>query len=31
MMTVGAIERKRSELVVKGKLFGTMPLSATQA
>ena len=28
MMTVSAIEREGSELVVKGKLFGTMPLSA---
>lgn len=28
MMTVSAIERDGAELLVKGKLFGTMPLSA---
>jgi hypothetical protein len=28
MMTVTAIEREGSTLVVKGKLFGTMPLTA---
>ncbi len=28
MMTVTAIEREGSMLVVKGKLFGTMPLTA---
>jgi hypothetical protein len=28
MMTVSAIERDGPELLVKGKLFGTMPLSA---
>ena len=28
MMTVTAIERDGSTLVVKGKLFGTMPLTA---
>jgi hypothetical protein len=28
MMTVSAIERQGSELVIKGRLFGTMPLSA---
>ena len=28
MMTVSAIERDGGELLVKGKIFGTMPLSA---
>jgi hypothetical protein len=28
MMTVNSIEREGSTLVVKGKLFGTMPLTA---
>ena len=28
MMTVSSIERDGAELLVKGKLFGTMPLSA---
>jgi hypothetical protein len=28
MMTVTAIEREGSMLVVKGKIFGTMPLTA---
>jgi len=28
MMTVSSIERDGSSLVVKGKLFGTMPLTA---
>lgn len=28
MMTVTAIEREGSTLVVRGKLFGTMPLTA---
>jgi len=28
MMTVSAIERDGSTLVIKGKLFGTMPLTA---
>jgi hypothetical protein len=28
MMTVNSIERDGSTLVVKGKLFGTMPLTA---
>jgi hypothetical protein len=28
MMTVSSIEREGSTLVVKGKLFGTMPLTA---
>lgn len=28
MMTVTAIERNGSDLVIKGKLFGTMPLTA---
>jgi len=28
MMTVSSIEREGSALVVKGKLFGTMPLTA---
>ena len=28
MMTVSAIERDGAELLVKGKIFGTMPLSA---
>jgi hypothetical protein len=28
MMTVSTIERDGVELLVKGKLFGTMPLSA---
>ena len=28
MMTVSALERDGSTLVVKGKLFGTMPLTA---
>jgi hypothetical protein len=28
MMTVTSIDRDGSDLVIKGKLFGTMPLSA---
>src|SRR5581483_2951845 len=28
MMTVNSIERDGSQLVIKGKLFGTMPLTA---
>jgi hypothetical protein len=28
MMTVSAIERDGAELLVKGKIFGTMPLTA---
>jgi hypothetical protein len=28
MMTVSAIERDGGELLVKGKIFGTMPLTA---
>ena len=28
LMTVTAIERQGSELVVKGKIFGTMPMTA---
>ena len=28
MMTVSSIERDGSDLVIKGKLFGTMPLTA---
>jgi hypothetical protein len=28
MMTVSAIERDGSELLVRGKIFGTMPLTA---
>jgi hypothetical protein len=28
MMTVNSLEREGSTLVIKGKIFGTMPLSA---
>ena len=28
LMTVTAIERQGNELVVKGKIFGTMPMTA---
>jgi hypothetical protein len=28
MMTITSLERQGSDLVVKGKLFGTMPLTA---
>lgn len=28
MMTVSSLEREGSTLVIKGKIFGTMPLSA---
>jgi len=28
LMTVTAIERQGSELVIKGKIFGTMPMTA---
>ncbi len=28
LMTVSKIERKDNELVIKGKVFGTMPMSA---
>ncbi len=29
LMQVSAIERKGNDLVLKGKVFGTMPMSAT--
>ena len=29
LMDVSAIERKGNDLVLKGKVFGTMPMSAT--
>jgi hypothetical protein len=29
LMQVSAVERKGSDLVIKGKVFGTMPMSAT--
>ncbi len=29
LMDVTAIERKGNDLVIKGKVFGTMPMSAT--
>lgn len=29
LMRVSAVERKGSDLVIKGKVFGTMPMSAT--
>lgn len=29
LMQVAAIERKGDDLVIKGKVFGTMPMSAT--
>jgi hypothetical protein len=28
LMTVSRIERKGSELIIKGKVFGTMPMTA---
>jgi len=28
MMSIGAIERQGNELVLKGKIFGAMPLTA---
>ena len=29
LMQVSAVERRGSDLVIKGKVFGTMPMSAT--